>query len=422
MVLKRTKYDLNLILIPESILSHILGYVGLEQNGIKEVCHRFHNCRIIIPHIKFLISDAHARKFICNNVNKHVMKKCVNKLTYFRCGNIVPDDLRFMATFNSITDLEFNDCTGISEDMMKIVGRMENLRALKLRHCMTVTDALVCHLRDNKKLEKLDLSFCEVRGTTLSYLKGLTDLNLWGCTDIDVGCISKLIRLKKLGLICDDESYVDCVGNLVNLCELNFGYRKMGTKVGGYGDGNGNGNENKNPLINLRKLVIYQMNSAIIFRGRELRYLELWNCKFDVQEWKAVGQLVSLEILDVLNSGLTNEIANELARNLINLRSLHLFMCKGVNLIHFLGIGGGKLETLCIDDGSNAQSVSGFLNLRKLNIKHCKLDNFFVKSIVELNNLNELILCYVDVTIENMCLLRSCGFRIVEEYVFVVPE
>lgn len=397
---RKKALNANINTIPNSIISHILGYIGFESSQFREVCHRFNDCPLLMPNVAFPSWNQNTQKVI-ENFDNLIIKKMVTKITFSNCKQI-----RLFGTFErmeSIITLNING-ENVSDDIMKIISTIKNLRFLSLKSCTNVVDEGIAHLACGI-LEQLDVSFCNnIRGTTLYMLKNLVGLNLWGCRKIDVGCVENIVNLRSLKICCDNDFANSRVGKLVNLRELEL--RSYGQMCAENVFGLVN-------LVNLERMMMHMWcNGFDFFKGKmKLRDLFIFACKLTMDDWNVLvrecRELESLCLIGLHDSfGLTHEVSLTLARGLKNLKHLEIFSCSGTDLANFQDLRN-TLESLCINYVHKLNEISNFVNLKFLKIGSTRLNGEVVKEILNLNKLKELNIHGVSITKENFNALKT---------------
>jgi hypothetical protein len=128
------------------------------------------------------------------------------------CERLADVELKNLGDLKTLEELDLAGANTVSDETLKEIGRLTNLRRLVLwHHSNTFTDAGLAHLRGLKNLQFLDLNASPVTDAGLAHLAGLPDLEVLNLsrthiTDTGLASLKALKNLRKL--VIDDTPQV----------------------------------------------------------------------------------------------------------------------------------------------------------------------------------------------------------------------
>lgn len=171
----------------------------------------------------------------------HIAKLKNLKFLWVGCGSSSQLNnvaLKHISKLQSLESLQIGGA-GISDDGMKELAKLTNLKQLHFPYADSITNDGLSHLKELKNLERLDLGHC--KNITISGLSHLNTLKNLSRLQIDFGLIqdgsgldiSGLTKLEELWLRVDAPIYdkdLACMENLKNLRRLTMGGVKHSKK------------------------------------------------------------------------------------------------------------------------------------------------------------------------------------------------
>lgn len=306
-----------------------------------------------------------------------ISKLPLESLNLRECTLFTDQGLKTIATMASLKSLSLKECTQLTSIGLESLSPMLALEELILSGCK-VDQILQKLLGKLKNLKKLELALCEnITNSDLEGLEGLTyleELNLMSCknlTDKSFALLGKLIKLKKLFLSYTQISCLKGFEKLINLQELFL-----------------------HGCINLKESELVR-----IVGFKNLKELSLEDCsKIDHISLACIGQLSSLESLNLTNTNITDEGLEEI-ENLINLKELNIARCnkitnKGMEFIGKLMNLEGLDLMACINlTDESLPHIANLVNLNTLFLTDCeKLTSQGIKCLLCLKFLKNLFL------------------------------
>jgi hypothetical protein len=132
-------------------------------------------------------------------------------------GRATDDDLQLLRSLPIVQDLTLAYNDALSNECLKHVGKLKDLRGLYIAGCPRITDAGLSHLRDLSQLTSLQLVRCNMDGSGLVHVQKLPItyliLNYTQVTDENLAFVSSMSDLANL---CMQDSAVTSRG-LVHL-------------------------------------------------------------------------------------------------------------------------------------------------------------------------------------------------------------
>ncbi|MFT5526760.1 MAG: beta-lactamase regulating signal transducer with metallopeptidase domain, partial [Pirellulaceae bacterium] len=122
-------------------------------------------------------------------------------------GTKVTDEwMQYLAAFPQATELRFSESTQITDEALKIIGQLKNLKSLRLASSQ-ITGTGLKHLAGCTKLKSLTVKSRKLIDKELAQLESLAQLNLtslsiggWQSSDDGLSQVSKLTSLRSLTL------------------------------------------------------------------------------------------------------------------------------------------------------------------------------------------------------------------------------
>jgi Leucine-rich repeat (LRR) protein len=123
--------------------------------------------------------------------------------------------------FRSVKAVDLSFWKNADDALMQQVGRLDQLEAISLGQCPSVTDAGLGHLRGQSRLKALDLSGTSITGAGLKHLRGMRQLESLNLIALEVkdADLQNLGKLTALEHLCVSGAQISDTG-LAHLREL----------------------------------------------------------------------------------------------------------------------------------------------------------------------------------------------------------
>lgn len=295
--------------IPDTILSHILGYIvfipKLKDKRVW-VCKRFSKCVITTPNLLFNnVSVKRRRTFI-----KMINLMGVKRVEMVDCVRV---QMKLFDGMKMLEELKISGCANVTETMMETICGIKNLRSLCFCGCDWIATSWIKKLSTCSKLERFTLHNWvsgEITGSVFGGFKKLRYLDINTNLDMSIDCsIYQLVNLETLRMNFNRDLNI---GNLINLRELELGCNStvIKSKVSGI-----------NKIVNLETIKLYNCNLVLEGVNLNLRELDLRGCELGIREWMMISQCINLETIKIYRCvGLTEDIIRMLTSGLANLK------------------------------------------------------------------------------------------------------
>jgi hypothetical protein len=197
------------------ITNYSLFYINQIPN-LKSI-NIFH-CNINDTGLKYLYSNTHTntnthkiiklfldKNFnITNNGLQYISNNIINlkELSLNHCTNINDIGIEYLSKFNNLIYLNLTNCYLISNKSLETISKhLQNLEYLLLQGCKTITNDGIKDLNKLENLKELDLTYCNISDNALLYLSNnsfITTLYLNGCKHITDNGMIYLNKFKNL--------------------------------------------------------------------------------------------------------------------------------------------------------------------------------------------------------------------------------
>ncbi len=333
-------------------------------------------------------------------------------------GRITDEGLKHLQGLTNLRSLTLFWNNDVTDEGLRHLRGLTNLRRLDVSLCFDITDKGVSHLRGLTNLQYLGLDDTKIGDDGLVNIKGLCNLekltlNHTAVTDKGLAHLKELTRLKSLDLGSTriTDKGLEHLKGLTALRTLDLAASKV------CGDG----------LVQLKELPTLRIlrlgasiegeNLASLKILRHLRELSFASPRFKNEDWKHIGDLTALHSLQIDRARFVTDEGLSHLRRLTNLRSLSLSQIEHMTdatLKHIARLP--NLEHLELwhldhisDDG--VRQLKGLPNLESLEICSIPITDKGLVFLGELHNLRVLGLRYVSITDETLKRLKSANLQ-----------
>jgi putative heme-binding domain-containing protein len=282
-----------------------------------------------------------------------------------------------------------------TDEGLRPLRRLTTLRTLNLPNGINITDKGLAHLRGLTNLRQLNLGGTKISGDGLAHLKGLCNLETLGLGATKIGdkglaYLKEMSALQSLDLGHSrvTDKGLEHLKELKDLRSLNLDAQDI----------RGDGLKHLKHLPQLRTLRLganIQGKNLPLLKGLiHLRELAFASARFEDKDWEHLGELTSLQSLEIDRARFTTDEGLEQFRKLTRLRRLKLGHSEQMtdrSLEHLKGMANLQdLQLSVLPNISDAglEHLKGLANLQELRLT--ELDNVSGAGLQQLKGLTEL--------------------------------
>ncbi len=170
---------------------------------------------------------------------ERLFQDSIQDLNFSHCYSLVDDEVKSISYLRNLQKINLSHCEKLTGIAMSYIGQLTNLRTLCLNHCTKVSLGFY-FLQPLTKLNRLEVSFCEIQDPVMPFIAlitSLTSLNLMCNRVTDEGCerLQHLNNLTQLTLSMNPlvtDKTLESLSGLTNLTSLNLNFCKLVTSNG----------------------------------------------------------------------------------------------------------------------------------------------------------------------------------------------